>query len=192
MTGRDLMADKILPIGTVVLAIIAIWYAASRIPQRAVRTRPGGTRGNHNQLFGNPAAHHGQERPVLPAPHQVLGRVSGTDVFRQEDHLQAQPRLPRLDHAVLDAGRLCHGHAARRGCWRSASCIPEVLDKSLLPWIIASQTIPILAIAPMIIIVSTLGVQGLIPKAFDLDLSGVLPGRHRHGEGAALARSHAS
>ena len=36
-----------------------------------------------------------------------------------------------------------------------------------MPWIIASQTIPILAIAPMIIVVlNAIGVQGLLPKAF--------------------------
>jgi NitT/TauT family transport system permease protein len=40
------------------------------------------------------------------------------------------------------------------------------LNKSVLPWIIASQTIPILAIAPMIIVVlGAIGVTGLLPKA---------------------------
>jgi NitT/TauT family transport system permease protein len=40
------------------------------------------------------------------------------------------------------------------------------LDRSLMPWIIASQTIPILAIAPMVIVVlASVGVTGLIPKA---------------------------
>jgi NitT/TauT family transport system permease protein len=42
-----------------------------------------------------------------------------------------------------------------------------VLDRSLMPWIIASQTIPILAIAPMIIVVlNAVGIIGLMPKAF--------------------------
>ena len=37
---------------------------------------------------------------------------------------------------------------------------------SVMPWAIASQTIPILAIAPMIIVVlNSIGVQGLMPKA---------------------------
>jgi len=37
---------------------------------------------------------------------------------------------------------------------------------SLMPWIVASQTIPILAIAPMIIVVlNAVGLSGLIPKA---------------------------
>jgi NitT/TauT family transport system permease protein len=42
----------------------------------------------------------------------------------------------------------------------------RVLDKSLMPWVISSQTIPILAIAPMIIVVlNAIGISGLIPKA---------------------------
>jgi len=42
----------------------------------------------------------------------------------------------------------------------------NTLDRSLLPWVIASQTIPILAIAPMIIVVlGNIGFTGLVPKA---------------------------
>jgi NitT/TauT family transport system permease protein len=37
---------------------------------------------------------------------------------------------------------------------------------SVMPWVITSQTIPILAIAPMIIVVlNAVGIQGLLPKA---------------------------
>jgi NitT/TauT family transport system permease protein len=40
------------------------------------------------------------------------------------------------------------------------------LRMSLMPWIIASQTIPILAIAPMIIVVlGSIGLTGLLPKS---------------------------
>ena len=42
----------------------------------------------------------------------------------------------------------------------------ESLERSLMPWIITSQTIPILAIAPMVIVVlNAVGVSGLLPKA---------------------------
>ena len=42
----------------------------------------------------------------------------------------------------------------------------KAMDKSLMPWIITSQTIPILALAPMIIVVlSSIGFTGLMPKA---------------------------
>ena len=40
------------------------------------------------------------------------------------------------------------------------------LDRSLMPWVISSQTIPILAIAPMVIVVlAAINVTGLLPKA---------------------------
>ena len=40
------------------------------------------------------------------------------------------------------------------------------LDRSLMPWIIASQTVPILALAPMIIVVlGSIGITGLFPKS---------------------------
>jgi NitT/TauT family transport system permease protein len=40
------------------------------------------------------------------------------------------------------------------------------MDKSVMPWAITSQTIPILALAPMIIVMlGAIGIQGLLPKA---------------------------
>ena len=42
----------------------------------------------------------------------------------------------------------------------------RVMDLSVMPWVIASQTIPILALAPMIIVVlNAIGISGLVPKA---------------------------
>ena len=42
----------------------------------------------------------------------------------------------------------------------------RVMDLSVMPWAIVSQTIPILALAPMVIVVlGSLGVQGLLPKS---------------------------
>jgi NitT/TauT family transport system permease protein len=49
-----------------------------------------------------------------------------------------------------------------------AVCIvhSQTLDKALLPWIVASQTIPVLAIAPIVLIIlGSLGITGLLPKA---------------------------
>jgi NitT/TauT family transport system permease protein len=40
------------------------------------------------------------------------------------------------------------------------------MDMSVMPWVIASQTIPIIAIAPMVILVlNAIGISGLLPKA---------------------------
>jgi NitT/TauT family transport system permease protein len=42
----------------------------------------------------------------------------------------------------------------------------RTVDASVMPWVIASQTVPILAIAPMIIVVlASVGLTGLLPKA---------------------------
>lgn len=42
----------------------------------------------------------------------------------------------------------------------------RTMDLSVMPWAIASQTIPILAIAPMVIVVlNAVGIQGLLPKS---------------------------
>jgi len=43
----------------------------------------------------------------------------------------------------------------------------RTLDKALLPWIVASQTVPVLAIAPIVLVVlGSLGFSGTAPKAF--------------------------
>jgi NitT/TauT family transport system permease protein len=43
----------------------------------------------------------------------------------------------------------------------------RTLDKALLPWIVASQTVPVLAIAPIVLVVlGSLGFAGTAPKAF--------------------------
>src|SRR6202011_968747 len=42
----------------------------------------------------------------------------------------------------------------------------RTLEKSLLPWIICSQMVPILAVAPIIIVVlGAVGLRGLLPKS---------------------------
>jgi NitT/TauT family transport system permease protein len=42
----------------------------------------------------------------------------------------------------------------------------RVMERSLMPWIICSQMVPILALAPIFIVVlGALGLQGLLPKA---------------------------
>jgi NitT/TauT family transport system permease protein len=42
----------------------------------------------------------------------------------------------------------------------------RTLDRALLPWIVASQTVPVLAIAPIVLVIlGSLGMEGLAPKA---------------------------
>ena len=42
----------------------------------------------------------------------------------------------------------------------------RTLDRSLMPWLIASQAMPVLAIAPMVVVVlGNVGLTGVLPKA---------------------------
>ncbi len=62
-----------------------------------------------------------------------------------------------------------------------------------MPWIIASQTIPILAIAPMVIVVlGSVGLYRAGAQIDHLDVSVFLSRCHRHGEGAYTRRTRCS
>ena len=107
-----------------------------------------------------------QERPVLPAPHQVVAELGKIDAWAWRS-----PRRTALVYhgwVTLSATLVgvCDGHHGWGFCWRWGSCTTGRWIMSVMPWAIASQTIPILAIAPMIIVVlNSVGVTGLIPKA---------------------------
>jgi NitT/TauT family transport system permease protein len=104
------------------------------------------------------------ERPVLPAPHQIVAEIWKTT-------FGVKPSSPRslLFHAWVTLSSTLTGFAAGTllGIALAVGIVhSRTLDKSLMPWIVTSQTIPILAVAPMIIVVlNSVGVQGLIPKA---------------------------
>jgi NitT/TauT family transport system permease protein len=104
------------------------------------------------------------ERPVLPSPHQIVKEFVATTV--------AEPVTSNKSlvyHAGVTASATLVGFAlgAALGMLLAAGIVHvQTLDRSLMPWIIASQTVPILAIAPMIIVVlGNIGITGLVPKS---------------------------
>ncbi|HEX4111368.1 MAG TPA: ABC transporter permease [Stellaceae bacterium] len=104
-------------------------------------------------------------RPVLPAPHQVLMELD-------RSVLEVPPDSNRslLYHAwvTLSAALVGFAMGALLGIVLAIGIVHvATLERALMPWVIASQTIPILAIAPMIIVVlGSIGFVGLMPKAF--------------------------
>ena len=61
--------------------------------------------------------------------------------------------------------------------------------RSLMPWIVASQTVPIIALAPMIVVIlNQFDITGVVAQGGDRRLSVVLSRHRRHGQGLALAR----
>ncbi|GGA44570.1 ABC transporter permease [Pelagibacterium lentulum] len=149
----------------VVSAIILIWYGFSiqlNMPwQRGVYARAGEDGVPLLQLLSDLWS---QQRPVLPAPHQVAVEFWNS-VFL------ANPSTPRslIFHAwiTLSATGLGFLFGTLLGIFLAVLIVHNrAVDRSLMPWVIASQTIPILAIAPMVVVVlNSVGLTGLIPKA---------------------------
>lgn len=160
-----LMSGTAGPVTVVVLAIIAIWYIAAvalNTPfQRDIYERADQTNVPVSQLVTDTLF---QERPVMPAPHQVIVEIWNTTV---EKKITSKRSLIYHTGITLSSTLLGFLLGTALGILLAIGIVhSRVLDKSLMPWIISSQTIPILAIAPMIIVVlNAVGISGLLPKA---------------------------
>jgi NitT/TauT family transport system permease protein len=151
-----------LPVAVVCLVIILVWYAAC-IPMNAVvaESRIAAAGGG----FGNTLAiSWSLDRPVIPAPHQIVVELWNS-VFAVAPW--AIKSLVYHSWITLSSTALGFLLGALLGIGLAIAIVhSKLLSKSLMPWIIASQTIPILAIAPMIIVVlGSIGFTGLVPKS---------------------------
>ncbi len=160
-----LMSGTVGPVVVVVSAILAIWYMAAvalNTPfQQEIYERASQTDVPLSQLITDTLA---QERPVLPAPHQVVVEIWNTTV---EKKITSKRSLIYHSGITLSSTLMGFLIGTTLGILLAIGIVhSRVLDKSLMPWIISSQTIPILAIAPMIIVVlNAVGISGLLPKA---------------------------
>jgi len=104
------------------------------------------------------------ERPVLPAPHQVAADLWSS----MTDWPLDSPRNLLL-HVGVTAQSTLVGFVLGTllGVVLAAAIVhSRTLDRALLPWIVASQTVPVLAIAPIVLVIlGSLGFSGLAPKA---------------------------
>lgn len=104
------------------------------------------------------------DKPLLPAPHQVVAEFYKTTV---EQAVTSKKSLVYHGWITLSATLLGFVIGTGFGIGLAVLIVHNgAMDRSLMPWIIASQTIPILAIAPMVIVVlNAVGISGLVPKA---------------------------
>tara|TARA_B100001029_G_scaffold28599_1_gene20906 strand:- start:2274 stop:3152 length:879 start_codon:yes stop_codon:yes gene_type:complete len=104
-------------------------------------------------------------RPVLPAPHQIFEDLKKS-LFDQK--ITSKRSLVYHGGITISSTLVGFLMGSVLGILLAIGIVHlPTLNKSVLPWIIASQTIPILAIAPMIIVVlGAIGLTGLLPKAF--------------------------
>jgi NitT/TauT family transport system permease protein len=161
---RHPLVERYAPVVTMVLALMVIWYIAA-VAMNWTLVRDGFEREETpytmtDVLAGTMSA----ERPLLPAPHQIVSTfVDGVFGY--------PPLAPRslVFHSLvtLSATLLGFGLGAVFGTLLALMIVhSRVLERSLLPWIICSQMVPIVALAPIFIVVlGAIGLTGLLPKS---------------------------
>ena len=153
------------PVATVLVVIVALWYGA--------------TVWLNSQWFYDQAARDGvqvsfsdmipatmsQQRPVLPAPHQVAAEFSKM-VF------ETRVTSPRslVFHAWVTLSGTVMGFVLGTvmGVILAVGIVyNRAMDMSVMPWAIASQMVPIVALAPMLsVVLSQMGLGPSVSKAF--------------------------
>ena len=164
MINRLVHQGTFLPVLTVVASLIVIWYAGAvylNSTQLIDRYQKKGVDWDISQLAQDAWK---MERPVLPAPHQV-----GVELKKTVIDKRVTSKRSLVYHAgiTLSSSLLGFALGTLLGIALAiGSVYVTTLDRSLMPWIIASQTVPILALAPMIIVVlGSIGITGLFPKS---------------------------
>ncbi len=156
--------QRVGPVGVVLAAAMALWYAAAvwlnapQVIERVLANQPGWTLLDLAPLTWT------MERPVLPAPHQIA-----LDLWQSVTGWPLDSPRNLLFHTYVTSSATLLGFVMGTllGAVLAVLIVhSRTLDRSLFPWIIASQTIPVLAIAPIVIVIlGSMGMTGLFPKA---------------------------
>jgi NitT/TauT family transport system permease protein len=152
------------PVALVLCAALVLWYGGALLLNRQLvrdRLENAGTPLTAAVYLREALA---LERPVLPAPHQIAQALWQS---LSQNELDSPRNL--LFHAAVTLSATLPGFALGLlfGVLLAVGVVHDrVLARGLLPWIIASQTVPVLAIAPMVIVVmGALGAPPLLSKA---------------------------
>jgi NitT/TauT family transport system permease protein len=158
MTSESGLA-RIVPIAVVLAALLIVWYGAALPMNAGLPSFPPG--GSFTERF---VAAWSLDRPVLPAPHQIVAALWATTV---EMPVSSPRSLVFHGGITLSSTLLGFAFGAVLGMVLAVGIVHvRTLERSLMPWLIASQTIPILAIAPIVVVaLGAVGITGLVPKA---------------------------
>ncbi len=163
-TQSSFLHDRLLPVGTIILAIIIAWYAAAyrmNAPFQRDQNERSNVTVSTSEFIAQTMS---QPKPTMPAPHQVA-----QNLWKHTFGVKLSSNRSLVYHAGVTLSSTLLGFLMGTvlGIIIAVGIVHvPALDKSFLPWIIASQTIPMLAVAPMIIVIlAAVNVTGLLPKA---------------------------
>ncbi|MEM7046746.1 MAG: ABC transporter permease subunit [Pseudomonadota bacterium] len=155
---------RIFPIFVVCLFLCGVWYAFAvylNAPQILDRFEREQTSYTTTDLITSTWA---MERPVLPSPHQIF-----YEIYRGTVLVKPTSKRSLILHGWITLAPTLLGLliGTTLGMLLAVGIVyVRTLEGSLLPWIIASQTVPILAIAPIIIVVlGSIDLVGVFPKS---------------------------
>jgi len=156
---------NLVPVLTILLAIVVVWYLAA-VWMNAAWVYDQATRsGEEVTLSTLIPATMAQDRPVLPPPHQVAAQL-WEGLFGQS----FTSKRSLVYHGFITFRGTMAGFALGIvfGVGLAMAIVRfRVMDLSVMPWAIISQTVPIVALAPMILTLSNqVGIGGReVPKA---------------------------
>ncbi|HEY4956182.1 MAG TPA: ABC transporter permease [Caldimonas sp.] len=152
------------PVLAVLGVVLVVWYVAAvalnaaQVIERTLSSQPGWGAMDLVRLTLS------MDRPVLPAPHQIA-----VDMF--DSIFDWPPDSPRslLYHTAVTSSATLLGFVMGSALGAVIAVLivhSRTLERSFFPWVIASQTVPVLAIAPIVIVIlGSMGMTGVFPKA---------------------------
>jgi NitT/TauT family transport system permease protein len=146
---------NLFPILAVLSALLVLWYAAV-VPMNARWAQDQAARAERSLSFSELVADTmSQDRPRLPAPHQVAAELwNTTGAMVQGGRAFSRRSLIHHGWVTLSATLLGFAMGAGLGILLAVGIVHNrAMDMSVMPWAIASQMIPIIALAPMIVVV---------------------------------------
>ena len=154
-----------LPIASVVVSILAIWYVAAALMnadlQRDLFANAGRTDYSTQDLIRGSL---NMERPKLPAPHQVAA-----ELYKLVFETPPTSKRSLVYHGAITLEETLIGWIIGSALGVALAVLivsMRWLDRSMMPWIVASQTVPIIALAPMIVVIlNQFNITGIAPKA---------------------------
>jgi len=156
---------RALPVLSVLGILFVIWYVAAvwlNAPWVYDQAERAGTRVTLAELIPQTMA---QDRPVLAAPHQIVA-----ELWKGVAGQAITSKRSLVYHGFVTLQATMYGFVlgiVLGAALAIAIVQSRVMDMSVMPWAIISQTIPIVALAPMIVVLtSQLGIQDrMVPKA---------------------------
>lgn len=159
------LGGPVLPVIAVLCLMVVLWYAAAIWMNSTWSLQQAEKRGQDLSFSELVADTMDQRRPRVPTPHQVGAELWDSTI---EKKVNSKRSLVYHGWVTLRATLMGFALGTALGLGLAIAIVySRVMELSVMPWAVISQTVPIVALAPMIIVLaSSVGIEGrAVPKA---------------------------